>query len=62
MLCFASARQSRNQKIFTEDNEGNEEEEKLSRKCRVFGNSSAKEGILAPYFMVTAQAAKQKLS
>jgi hypothetical protein len=34
-----TARQSRNQNIFTEENEGNEDREKLCQKCRVFGHS-----------------------
>jgi hypothetical protein len=36
------ARQSRNQKNFTEANEGNEEQEKLCQKCAILGNSTAK--------------------
>jgi hypothetical protein len=36
------ARQSRNQNIFTEENEGNKDREKLCQKCRVFGHSIAK--------------------
>jgi hypothetical protein len=38
----ALARQSRNQKNFTEANEGNEEQEKLCQKCAILGNSTAK--------------------
>ena len=36
------ARQSRNQKNFTEANEGNEEQEKFCQKCAILGNSTAK--------------------
>jgi hypothetical protein len=36
------ARQSRNQKNFTEANEGNEEQEKSCQKCAILGNSTAK--------------------
>jgi hypothetical protein len=35
------ARQSRNQKNFTEANEGNEEQEKFCQKCAILGNSTA---------------------
>jgi hypothetical protein len=38
----ALARQSRNQKNFTEANEGNEEQEKSCQKCAILGNSTAK--------------------
>jgi hypothetical protein len=34
------ARQSRNQKNFTEANEGNEEQEKFCQKCAILGNST----------------------
>jgi len=40
--CKGLARQSRNQKNFTEANEGNEEQEKFCQKCAILGNSTAK--------------------
>jgi hypothetical protein len=38
-----TARQSRNQNIFTEENEGNKDREKLCQKCRVFGHSTTEQ-------------------
>jgi glutamine cyclotransferase len=44
------ARQSRNQKNFTEANEGNEEQEKFCQKCAILGNSTAKAQRTFPVF------------